>query len=170
MEVLFRTPHGSRLYGLHHEGSDDDFFVVVDKVKTKKKKYARQSIVDNVDTTTLDLGTWLHYCEMGVPQSLEAMFSTAPVVDRLPALRAGYRAGTGTWSRYLRTIKSFANEGTYKHKRHALRLAMNLRVMAKTGRFNPTLDDMQIMCINEWAKSDYVYEMALDIVWSECYD
>lgn len=167
--MLFKTIHGSHLYGLAHEHSDLDFFTVVYKVKTNKKKYARQSIVDGVDTTTLDLGTWLHYCEMGVPQALEAMFSQKAVYDDLGPLRTQYRAGTQTWSRYLRTIKSFAMEDDFKHKRHALRLALNLHDLMRTGRFNPTLTGEQVVKINQIAthSAAFVYDYALDIAW-EC--
>lgn len=171
--LLFKTIHGSHLYGLAHEGSDTDYFQVVTKVKTNKKKYAKQSIYDGVDTTTLDLGTFLHYCEMGVPQALEAMMSQRAVYDRIGPLRAQYRAGTQTWSRYLRTIKSFALQDDVKHKRHALRLALNLNKLMNTGRFNPTLTQEQAEFITLAARtgsSAFVYDMALDIVWHNSLD
>lgn len=162
MNILFKTPHGSHLYGLAHENSDQDFFVVVDRNPTNKKKFAKQSIVDGIDVTIMDLGTWLHYCEIGVPQCLEAMWSTQAEIDLIGPLRAGYTAAPSVYERYLRTIKSFALEGDFKHKRHALRLAMNLRVMSRRGRFNPTLTDMQIMAANTWAElpAEDVLEMA----------
>lgn len=168
MEALFTTIHGSRLYGLAHADSDSDYFTVVNKVKTSRKKYAAQTIVDGVDTTVMDLGTWLHYCEMGAPQSLEAMFSRRPVVDHIGALRAQYRAGTQVYSRYLHVIKTCAMEDDFKHKRHALRLALNLRSIGRTGRFNPTLSPAAVQVLNRWARADadVVYEIALRVAWS----
>lgn len=174
MDVLFKTVHGSRLYGLYHAGSDEDFYTVVSKVKTKKAKYARQSIVDGVDSMTMDIGTWLRYCEMGVPQALEAMFSNMPIVDHIGPLRAQYHVGTGVYERYLRTIKSFAlNDETdenknYKKKRHAVRLAFNLRDMREFGRFDPTLIPTQRAVCNLVANrsGESVYSFALKIAWS----
>lgn len=169
MEVLFKTVHGSRLYGLHHANSDHDFYTVVSKVKTVKAKYARQTIIDGVDSTVVDFGTWLHQCEIGVPQALEAMFSTQALEDRISAFRQGYVAGTGVWERYLRTIKSFAldEENIYKKKRHALRLACNFQDMRRWGRFNPTLVQDDVDAISESANMDpqQVYDLALGIAW-----
>lgn len=169
MEILFKTPHGSRLYGLHHENSDYDFYTVVDKVKTVKAKYAKQTIVDGVDSMVVDFGTWLGQCQAGVPQALEAMFSEQPLEDKIAAFRQGYVAGTRTWERYLRTIKSFAldEDNEFKKKRHALRLACNFQDMRRWGRFNPTLIEDDIEAINDSAKSDpqQVYDLALGIAW-----
>lgn len=167
MKVLFKTPHGSRLYGLHNENSDYDYYIVVDRVKKKRKHYAKQTIVDDIDSTVVDFGTFYSMCVGGVPQALEACFSRLAIVDEIGAWRNAFRASTDVYERYLRTIKSFALTDEYKSKRHALRLAMNLRVMANTGRFNPTLDDMQIMCVNEWAtcSTEDVYEIAKGIAW-----
>lgn len=170
MDVLFKTVHGSRLYGLNHAGSDEDFYTVVSKVKTKKAKYAKQSIVDGIDSMTMDIGTWLRYCEMGVPQALEAMFSQMAIVDHIGPLRAQYHVGTGVYERYLRTIKSFAlnDEDSFKKKRHAVRLSFNLRDIRETGRFNPTLTPMQKEICSRSANlsGETVYEIAKSIAWS----
>jgi len=173
MEVLFKTVHGSHLYGLAHENSDNDFYTVVSKVKTARAKYARQSIVDGVDSTMVDFGTWLMQCEAGVPQALEAMFSTMPLVDNLEGFRLGYRTGTQCWDRYLRTIKSFAmndeEDETFhlKKKRHALRLALNFNDMRRYGMFNPTLTNPQKVWLNDYAglPSESLYRLALHTAW-----
>lgn len=169
MDVLFKTVHGSHLYGLSHAGSDEDFYTVVSKVKTNKAKYSRQTIVDGIDTTVVDVGTWLRYCEMGVPQALEAMFSDMPVVDHLAPLRAQYTVGTGVYDRYLRTIKSFAldEENSFKKKRHALRLALNFQEMRGRGRFNPTLTPEQKSFVSIFANMGPhgVYRMAKEVAW-----
>lgn len=166
--VLFRTVHGSRLYGLSHADSDDDFYTVVSPVQSNKKHYSKHSVVDGVDTTTVDLPTFINYATIGVPQALEAMFSTMAEVDEISALRAGFYVGTkDVYDRYLRTIKSFALDGSYKAKRHALRLAVNLNEMMSKGRFNPTLrhDDIQKISSLAAQHKDVVYSAALDLAW-----
>lgn len=170
MEVLFKTVHGSRLYGLAHENSDHDFYTVVSKVKTAKAKYAKQSIIDGVDSTVVDFGTWLHQCEIGVPQALEAMFSEQALVDKIEPFRLGYRGGSQCWDRYLRTIKSFAmdEENNFKKKRHALRLALNLNHLMRHGRFNPTLsaEDADLLSIAADGSQENVYATAMYMVWA----
>lgn len=176
-QVLFKTVHGSRLYGLAHENSDEDFYTVVSKqpVDTRwnrqtKARYAKQKITGDTDSMIIDLGTWLEQCRSGVPQALEAMFSDQVVgEDRIASLRYNYRAGTGVFERYLRTIKSFAlaEDETIKKRRHALRLALNLNDMARTGRFNPTLtkeDADYITCMAHKGHED-VYGLALCLAW-----
>lgn len=167
-QVLFQTPHGSRLYGLNHAGSDEDWYTVVIKPPTKKKKYSTHKIVGDDDSVVVDFGTWLTLCEKGVPQALEAMFSTVPTVDKLADLRAGYRAGPAAYDTYLRTIKSFALQDEFKPKRHALRLALNMSDMRETGRFNPTLSPLRVSIINQAAHLDAetVYTLAKEAAWS----
>lgn len=140
MEVLFKTPHGSHLYGLNHEGSDEDFYTVVAPVKRRKYKYSKQTIHDGVDSVVVDLGTWLRLCEKGVPQALEAMFSTAPIVDEIAELRASYVAGSvPVRETYARTITNFVMSDEFKRRRHAVRLAFNLNDLLRYGKFNPCL-------------------------------
>jgi len=170
MEILFKTIHGSRLYGLHHDNSDYDYYTVVSKVKTARAKYAKQSIVDGVDSVVVDFGTWLMQVESGVPQACEAMMSQMPVRDKISAFRNNYVLGTGVWERYLRTIKSFAlTEGNdFKRKRHALRLACNFQDIRRWGRFNPTLVEDDVLAITQSANdmtSEQVYNLALGIAW-----
>jgi predicted nucleotidyltransferase len=105
--VLFKTVHGSHLYGLAHENSDNDTYTVLDKVKNRKARYAKQRISGEDDSMVVDFGTWLDMCRSGVPQACEAMFSTQPLVDTIAEFRAGYRIGTGALERYLRTITNF---------------------------------------------------------------
>lgn len=140
MTVLFKTIHGSRLYGLHHDASDHDYYTVVTKLPQQRARYARQHIGPDGDSVTVDIGTWLMQCEKGVPQALEAMFSRQPIVDNIEALRAGYRVGTGVLDTYLRTIDSFARANDAKRRRHAVRLAINCAQLRACGRMDPTLD------------------------------
>jgi hypothetical protein len=152
---------------MSHAASDEDWYTVVVKPPTKKKKYSTHRIIDSDDSVVVDFGTWLTLCEKGVPQALEAMFSTQPVTDKLAALRAGYRAGPAAYDTYLRTIKSFAMQDEFKPKRHALRLALNMYDMRMTGRFNPTLSVSRVNIISHLANqpAEWVYEQAKEIAW-----
>ncbi len=96
----------------------------------------------------------MRYCEKGTPQALEAMFSHMPEADNFPFDRLGYGIHqANTRNTYMRTIKSFWATGVetdnFKLKRHAMRLILNLRSMQETGRFNPTLNQDQIILVNE---------------------
>jgi hypothetical protein len=159
--MLFKTPHGSHLYGMAHAGSDNDWYTIVEKTPGSRKK-STHSVVGDEDNVVLDFGTWIRYCENGVPQALEAMFSQMPVHDEISEFRESFYVGTEAWSRYLRTITSFVSNQDYKKKRHALRLALNFVELAKTGRFNPTLNQNQIDFISDLAHrdTDKVYAVA----------
>lgn len=167
-EVLFKTLHGSRLYNLHHEASDYDYFTVVTKAPYHRKKYAKQSIMDGQDSVVVDLGAFIVGCQKGVPQYLEALFSPVASVDTLDSMRYAYRAGTQVYDTYLRTIKALALEDTYKTKRHALRLAANLRDLRGSGRFSPVLRDREVVLFSSLAELDCedVYALSKQIAWS----
>lgn len=167
MDVLYKTVHGSRLYGLQNENSDDDFYTVVSKVKTAKATYSKQTIDGDEDSVVVDFGTWLGMCRKGVPQALEAMFSNMPMFDGISEFRRSFAVGTEVYDTYLRTIKSFAMSGDFKRKRHALRLGFNLKDIREYGRFDPTLNDRQIEIVNGLATLPdlYVYDWAKKIAW-----
>jgi predicted nucleotidyltransferase len=165
VDILFKTIHGSRLYGMSHEGSDYDYYTVVDKVKSARAKYSRQTIIDDQDSVVVDFGTWVDQCKVGVPQALEAMFSQMAVEDKLTEFRTSFYAGTTTHERYLRTITSFvyATKDVYKRKRHALRLAYNFVDLKRYGRFNPTLakDRFESISLKAYQDQDSVYAFAM---------
>ena len=87
MELLFRTIHGSRLYGLSHSGSDVDWFEVWGYTKFR----STQRISNNSDTTKVSLSRFLEGCSKGIPQYLEAAYSGKAEVDVISHLRAGIR-------------------------------------------------------------------------------
>lgn len=154
MTVLFRTQHGSHLYGLAHAESDEDFYTVIANPGSKRKKYAKQTIHDGLDSTVVSLSTFMHFCYMGVPQALEALFSEEPEVDLLTDFRNSYRINTSTTvATYRRTIKNFSRDGDggFKKRRHSIRLAFNLRTMLEAGRFNPRMSHEEIVLANYWA-------------------
>ena len=165
-EVLFKTVHGSRLYNLANEFSDEDFFTVVTNQPKNKARYAKQKVyASGEDSVVMDFSTWLQSCVKGVPQALEAMFSDMALYDDIASFRASYRVSTSVFETYLRTIKNFCYDGRYKRKRHALRLALNMHELSRTGRFNPTLSGNQVDFVSELADkdSDVVYAYAMNI-------
>lgn len=165
MEVLFKTIHGSRLYGLSHPKSDWDFYTVVDRQKTNKKKYATHTIIDGQDSMVVDFGTWINMCQHGTPQALEAMFSQHPIYDDIADFRRNFKVGTTVIETYLRTMKTFVLTQEYKSKRHSLRLALNAADIARYGRFNPSLSPNEKDFISDYAHKDIdcVYAMAMNI-------
>lgn len=164
-KVLFKTRHGSHLYGLNHADSDEDFYTVVDKVKTAKARYAKQSIVGADDTMLVDFGTWVGMLQNGVPQAWEAAFSQEPLHDDIGAFRAALVMGSGAVERYLRTITSFCMTQDPKRKRHGLRLALNLYDGQTCGRFNPKMTPNEVDWATEEAKKDCdaVYAKAMSM-------
>jgi hypothetical protein len=150
--LLLRTIGGSRLYGLSHENSDWDWF----EVYGYKKGRATQKIVGREDKNAITFDRFMRYCEKGVPQHLEAMFSRVAEVDNMPFNRMKYGINRrNVRDTYLRTIKQFwlvgIEEDDFKRRRHAVRLMINLNSMEESGMFNPTLSPQQIAVVNEIA-------------------
>lgn len=150
MSILLNTVIGSHLYGTSHSQSDYDYYVVtsnnyiVDGV-TKQVK-ATQIIVNGVDTTTLPLSKFMRMADKCVPQALEAMFSTKATVDVFKDLRENYYINPiNMLETYTSTINSHVIRGFYqedlKAKKHAIRLALNLRDALQHGRFSPELSE-----------------------------
>ena len=167
-EVLFKTRHGSHLYGLNHAGSDEDFYTVIDKPRGRRYKWAKQSIIDNEDSLRVNLPTWLRLCDKGVPQALEAMFAPNPLVDKIPSLRAAYRAGGEARRTYTRTIRNFVEADDFKRRRHAVRLGYNLHDLLRTGRFDPYMNKVQRWNANniaECLRGEELFEQIMTIVY-----
>lgn len=153
-QLLFSTVHGSRLYGLSHVNSDYDSFEVYGWLKSR----GRQTVRADLDITRTSFDRFMRYCDKGVPQYLEAMFSQMATEDHIPYIRETYVPNmTHVRDVYSRTIKAFWMEGTegnsLKLRRHALRLLENLHSMESTGRFNPTLTEAQAASITHLAKT-----------------
>lgn len=138
-DFILRTAHGSKLYGLDHAGSDDDWYVVV----PEGRKRATQKIVGKSDVLVITLSEFTQQIHKGVPQALEALFS--PLGERLPldAYRENFYPDTAKVAEvYRRTIKHFML-GDAKRRRHALRLSANLTELFERGQFNPRLTPEQ---------------------------
>jgi hypothetical protein len=135
---IFETIHGSRLYGLHHADSDNDYFRVLRFGATQRTKH---KITGSDDTLTLTFQRFVQLAGEGRHQALEAMYSTIPSHDEIEHFRGSFRPSqSAVIDAYSRTIRSFAFSGTYKKRRHALRLSHNLNEFLDKGRFDPTLN------------------------------
>lgn len=136
--VAMGTVHGSHLYGMSHAGSDEDYYIVTTGDEGRYRRTS-QTIVNGIDTVSVNFPYFVELANSGSHQALEAMFSNESVGDELQAYRSNYYVGTNVYQIYETTIKSFALSNDYKRRRHALRLAHNLNEMLERGRFNPTL-------------------------------
>lgn len=144
-DILFTTIHGSNLYGLAHENSDlDNYIIVADK--NGKKVKPQQTIVNNIDTTLIGLSYFMKQIHKGVPQALEALYSPYAEIDLLTWRHNYFCNSSEVVDTYLRTIKSFIldERHDYKYKKHALRLTYNLNDILQQGFFSPVLSDKQI--------------------------
>lgn len=158
-ETLLLTHTGSKLYGLNHANSDNDTYRIIKTLANGRKRNARQKITGNEDELIIDFRTFADFAYSGQPQALEAMFSPIATIDHLQEFRSSFYAGLNQdqmIGRYRKTITKFAH-GNFKHRRHAMRLAINLdEAIENRGRFNPRLSDSNIAKISEQAMSaDY---------------
>lgn len=140
-DIIFRTVHGSRLYGLAHAGSDHDTFTVTTQTGTKAKHSVSADGID--DSVIVGFGRFMDNARRGSHQSVEAAFSRQQVWNpnylHLRPMVASMRiCGPEVFARYERTIKAFAY-GSLKKRRHAVRLNINLTCLRAQGHFNPTL-------------------------------
>lgn len=143
-DILLETVHGSRLYGLDHADSDEDYYVVTEHGPAKQK------VTQEADGTTADffiigLDSFLQKVEKGTHQAIEALHSREAFYK--PGWRE-YFQGLRTYSplieeTYDRTIRHLALGDTYKKRRHAVRLMLNLKELREYGKFDPKLDEIQ---------------------------
>lgn len=118
---------------------------------------ARQKISTQDGVTTdvfvIGLQEFLRKCYKGTHQALEALHSREKEVA--PEYRAFFE-GHRTYSpdieeTYDRTIRHLAVEESFKRRRYACRLAVNLLDMRMYGRFDPSLTNEQVQLVNELA-------------------
>lgn len=146
--VILETIHGSRLYGLAHEDSDEDVFKVV-----AHRNKALVSCRDGLDYREFSLHKFLEYVYNGSHQSCEALFSPVAYVHPFyePMFRQMRVTGGTAFSAYRRTIRAFSH-GDFKKRRHAVRLGLNLSELRAKGRFNPRLNASELSIVNDWAE------------------
>ena len=145
--IILKTIHGSKLYGLSHADSDHDIFIV----RAGPGK-AIQSVRDGIDRTEMGLDRFLQLVYSGSHQSCEALFSDEAEIHPAykPMFRSIYLTSPDVSHKYRRTIKKFVF-GDLKKRRHAVRLALNLKSIEIHGQFNPTLSDEQVKIVNAYA-------------------
>ncbi len=140
-EVHLVTVHGSHLYGLAHADSDDDMYTVADLDMSR----AVQAVMGKDDMTIVPLDAFMDACWYGQPKALEALWSPQATMSPMMAEFArSFRLGSGTAQRSFRRTREHllqtGNIDKMKKRRHALRLAIQLRSVMETGRFNPELN------------------------------
>lgn len=144
MTELFRTEHGSHLYGLANENSDHDIFVV----RLHGPRKAEHTILGEYDIVEVGMTTFLRRCMEGSHQSCEALFSNRKLYSEeglkyKPMLESMQVGGKDVFAKYERTIRKFAF-GDFKRRRHGARLWLNLQAMREYGRFDPTMTQKEI--------------------------
>lgn len=152
-EVIFRTAHGSHLYGMAHPLSDLDTYTVTDSANR-----AHHRVREGDDSVVIGWDRFIEYAFSGSHQAVEALFSAEKQWHSRPELAAmldGYRiTGRSVFEKYGRTITSFAHSGDFKKRRHACRLWLNLQDLRWHGRFEPRMTPSQIAWATEVATSD----------------
>jgi hypothetical protein len=136
---IFRTVHGSHLYGLDHADSDHDCFIVT----LEDSGRVRHTVNSQWDTARVGWRTFLEHAQSGSHQSVEALFSPRKIYtregERFRPLFDGMKiTGRPVFEKYERTIHKFSH-GDQKRRRHAVRLSLNLKGLRETGRFSPVL-------------------------------
>lgn len=152
MTEVFRTIHGSHLYGLAHEGSDRDLFIVTFEDHGK----ARQRVSGEDDVVRVGWRTFLERAAGGSHQSCEALFSpykqwTPEGLALLPMITRFRVGGADVTHKYERTIRKFAY-GEFKKRRHAVRLWINLQDIRERGRFYPVMTESEAFFVTRTAE------------------
>lgn len=146
-DIVFHTVHGSHLYGLNHEESDHDIFVVTDTYN-RTSKVRHFFAEDGTDVAVVDVFRFIELAQSGSHQSAEALFSPMKHTARrgsiwMPYLHQLTITGGDVFAKYERTIRRFAY-GDTKRRRHAVRLTLNLQQLRIHGRMNPALSPEQV--------------------------
>lgn len=149
---IFRTIHGSHLYGLAHEGSDLDTFIVTDSAYL----HAHQTVVNGTDVVRVGFNTFFSRALGGSHQSVEALFSPYKMWNPdfshlIPFIESAVVCGGPVYEKYERTIHKFSF-GDFKRRRHAVRLSQNLAGLRELGRFNPVMTEGEIAAANTLAQ------------------
>lgn len=168
-QLIFRTVHGSHLYGLAHEDSDRDVYEVYEGSDTG----LRHSISGEVDTVRGSLHAFISRAETGSHQSCEALFSRkkewAPGMFEKwgPYIESFRVVGGDVFEKYERTIRKFCYLD-FKRRRHAVRLYLNLKELRKTGQFDPTLGTLAASLATLIAKQRAGDDLARDLEVTKC--
>lgn len=149
--VLFSALGGSKLYGLAHENSDTDIFVVT----TSRVTVSFHDIRAEGDFIFDGMTKFLSDVALGSHRACEAAFSPhkefTPAGEPWRALIDGLRVTSPeAYARYERGVSSHSF-GDFKRRRHAIRMSFCLTDLRQAGRFNPVMTDTQIAEANQLA-------------------
>lgn len=171
--TLLKTAHGSHLYGLAHEQSDNDIYEIYDfnyKIfRPHKRKQSRQKITDDMDLMSVSLDRFEHLCYSGVPQAIEALYSPEkdwiehhehwPEISDEIKFHVVNTHINDVMKTYKRTAWNFMKNDDFKKNRHAMRLCLNAHDLLTYGTFTPRLMDSDIKAINELANLPVKYRL-----------
>ena len=149
-KVAFMTVHGSHLYGLAHENSDNDLMIVY--------TYSRPALHlkrGKDDVIHVGLPNLIEYAQSGAHQFVEGLFSQQKIWynDSWKTFVESYQIPAAQIAeKYERTIKRLCFDD-FKLRRHAVRLWCNLKDLRteQGGRFNPTLSRGDILFASKLA-------------------
>lgn len=175
VKELLKTRHGSHLYGLATETSDQDFYEIYKwnfmNYRPALRKQSVQTIDAEEDKLRISLDRFTALLYKGVPQTLEALFARP---DKWlywhadwPDMQAGlaknlWRHKQAVVETYIRTANNFMQQDDFKKNRHAFRLLLNIAEYTANGQFNPTLNMFDIQRVNYFA--NLVYEKKLTLL------
>ena len=173
-KMIFQTVHGSRLYGFDHKDSDYDLF----KVYEGKDRKLYQSVVGKNDVVIGTLEGVVLRAFSGSHQSAAAIFS--PKKEWAPGMEEKWgpylkniRLGVEAQIKYERTIKKFVY-GDFKKRRHAARLAHNLRGLKMNGgQFSPRLPQIDASLCAAYAQTfegDALLDQLRDMMYPTGFD
>lgn len=149
--LIFSTPIGSRLHGLHNADSDHDMWHVHTQLDTRK-------VVHNVDDQYhVGLSTFLRHAENGYYVALDAIFSPVATSSWFDDYRHSFHVSVSNMRDNYRNciIKKLIPSSRTKHHRHALRMALNYREAYEgNGRFNPCLSAEYAAMCHEFSSSN----------------
>lgn len=166
-KTLIKCLAGSHLYGLSTPESDIDYYEVYDyfNKRYRPNKQAKQTIVDNEDSTQVSLNKFHFMCMKGVPQALETLFSPQDAwlevsgewVDLSDLIKYDVVANKDVvLDTYRRTVMNFWN-GDRKKRRHAFRLLINAEQLKHTNTIQPRLTAGQARYVTDLVDAfDYV--------------
>jgi len=163
---LVTLQHGSHLYGLARPDSDIDLYTVYDFLnkRYRPKKQAEQEIEGETDSYKISLDRFRDHVRKGIPQALEVLFAREQFhLDADPLWGSVFGGGLrkviyqaefvreNAMDTYRRTIINFFKEDNFKKNRHGFRLLLNANDLKQVAFFDPTLSDLDIDYVNDWA-------------------
>jgi len=166
IKELLKTQHGSHLYNLATEESDQDTYEIYTwNFKIWRPKKQAEQTIDEEDKLRISLDRFTSSVYKGVPQSLETLFSPqskwiywdvtwpqiqANLIRQLPKYKKQIV------DTYLRKAEKLMRKDDPKKNRHAFRLLLNLGDFLDYGKMYPSLDGFSIQILNRTIDNDYV--------------